>query len=326
MVRRLKNHPSFEADDPSLAAKELAKSYVDHQVIVAPGEKIRAIHHQAELSTISINYLEYGAEVGISTNKLEDFYLLQIPIAGSTSNQSEGSEQLATLGSGFVIACDSSVSQQWSADCCQIQIKIDRKALEQHLNRLLGSPIKEPLCFNLMMDFTEPKAASWWRFIEFIISEFETGDSTMTIGPAVAHIESTIIINLLTAQPHNYSQALTDMESGVVPVHVKKAEQYIRDHISQSITIDDLVKVCEVSERALYDGFRRFRHTTPMNYQRSHRMEQVHQDLLKASPDQSVTDIATQWGVSQLGRFASMYKLVYGQSPSDTLKSEWIGN
>jgi AraC-like DNA-binding protein len=321
MARRLINHPSFEADDASKAAKELAKSYVDHQVIVAPGEKIHAVHHQAQLSTISINYLEYGAEVGISANQIENFYLIQIPVAGSTSNQANGDEQLLTPGMGLVIDCNSAVSQQWSADCCQIQIKIDSKALEQHLNRILGTPIKEQVCFDLLIDLAEPKMASWWRFIEFLISEFELDDSGMITGLAVSHIESAIITNLLMAQPHNYTKALIDLESGVVPGHIKKAEQFIRDNVARSITIDDVVKACSVSERALYDGFRRFRHTTPMNFLRSYRMEKVHESLLAASADQSVTEIANQWGVTQLGRFASLYKLVYGQSPSETLKA-----
>ncbi len=320
MVRRLENHPSFDVDDPKLAAAKLAKSYKDHLLTVAPGEKLRAVHHQAQLSNISINYLEYGAEVGITTNKLENFYLIQIPIAGTTCNQADGAEQLILPGTGLIIDCNIDVSQHWSADCCQIQIKIDRAALEQQLNRLLGAPINQAIRFDLLIDLDEPKMASWWRFIEFLIAEFEAGDSGMTTGPATDLIEQSIMINLLSSQRHNYSEALSAQEAGVVPAHVKKAEQYIRDNITRNISIHDLVKVCEVSERALYNGFRRFRHTTPMNYLRAYRMERVHEDLLSAGPEQSVTEIATHWGVTQLGRFASFYKLVYGQSPSDTLR------
>ena len=185
---------------------------------------------------------------------------------------------------------------------------------------MLGSPIKAPLRFDVLIDLDEPKIASWWRFIEYLINEFEAGDSAMTVGPSVANVESLIMTNLLMAQRHNYSEALSDQESGVVPAHVKKAEQYIRDNITQAITIGDIVKNCGVSKRALYNGFKRFRHTTPMNYLRSYRLEKIHQDLSQANGDQSVTDIASHWGISQLGRFASMYKLVYGQSPSETLK------
>jgi AraC-like DNA-binding protein len=324
MVRRLKNHPSFEAKDPGQAASELAKSYSDHQVTVAPGVEIHAIHHQACLSTISISYLEYGAQVEISANQIEDFYLIQMPVAGTTRNRSDNEEQLFIPGTALIVDCNIEVSQLWSADCCQIQVKIERKALEQHLNRLLGNPIKDSLRFDLIMDLSDSTIASWWRFIDFLINEFEVGGSALTTGVAVANVESTIINNLLTCQRHNYSEALLDKDSGLVPVHIKKAEQYICDHVAENISIEELVRVCKVSERALYDGFRRFLHTTPMNYQRSYRMKKVHEDLLEADFGQSVTDTVTRWGVTQLGRFSSLYKLVYGQSPSETLKSSRV--
>jgi AraC-like DNA-binding protein len=320
MKKHLETHPSFDVDDPELAAKKLAESYVDHQITVAPGETIHAIHHQARLSTISINYLEYGAEVEISANRLEDFYLLQKLISGTTNYQSDDGEQLATRGTGLVIDCNTDVLQQWSNDCRQLQIKIDRKALEQNLNRMLGAPIKKPLRFDVLMDLDEPKIASWWRFIEYLVKEFESGDSVMTIGPAVAFIESAIMTNLLIAHRNNYSDALLDQESGVVPSHVKKAEDYIRNNIADNIEMDAIVKASGVSKRTLYDGFRRFRRTTPMNFLRSHRLEKVREDLLASSGDQSVTEIISSWGVTQFGRFASYYKLVYGESPSDTLK------
>ena len=274
--RRLENHPSFETKSPSQAVDKLSKSYKQHQVHVAPGDDLHVVHHQATLSSISINYLEYGAEVGISVAPINDWYMVQVPIAGSTSNRTPNEEQLILPGTALVIDCQSDISQQWSADCCQIQIKIDRNAIEQHLNRMLGTPIKEPVRFDLIIDLDEPKIASWWRFIEFLITEFEKGESAMTIGPSVNYIESTIITNLLIAQRHNYSEALLDIESGVVPAHVKKAEDYIRENITQTIAIDDLVDIAGVSKRTLYEGFRRFRHTSPMNFLRSYRMEKVH--------------------------------------------------
>ena len=320
MEKRLRNHPSFRTNDATSAAKKLAKSYQEHQVTVAPGEKLQAIHHEARLSKISINYLEYGANVEIEASPLEDFYLVEIPISGTTKDQSSGKKQLVKPGTGMILGCNTTVSQQWSADCSQIQIKIDRKEVELQLGRLLGIAIKRPVTFDPMVDLDDPKMASWWRFIEFLINEFESDDSVMISGSAVPNIEQAIIINLLNSQSNNYSQALLAADSSVVPVHVKKAETYIRDNIANNISIQDLVKICDVSERALYEGFRRFRHTTPMNYLRSYRMEVIREDLLSTDNKQSVTDIATRWGVTQLGRFAVMYKLVYGESPSETLK------
>jgi transcriptional regulator GlxA family with amidase domain len=38
-------------------------------------------------------------------------------------------------------------------------------------------------------------------------------------------------------------------------------------------------------------------------------------------PGTSVTEVATRWGFSHLGRFSQIYKEKYGQSPSKTLQN-----
>ncbi|MBM4480658.1 helix-turn-helix domain-containing protein [Rhodococcus hoagii] len=44
-------------------------------------------------------------------------------------------------------------------------------------------------------------------------------------------------------------------------------------------------------------------------------------DLLHPdSPDVTVTDVAASWGFYNLGRFSSLYREVYGESPSETLR------
>lgn len=50
------------------------------------------------------------------------------------------------------------------------------------------------------------------------------------------------------------------------------------------------------------------------------RLQLVHQRLLQAAADDSVTKIAVDCGFTNLGRFALAYRAKFGASPSDTLK------
>ena len=50
------------------------------------------------------------------------------------------------------------------------------------------------------------------------------------------------------------------------------------------------------------------------------RLEQVRSELLQGRSHQTVSRVATRWGITHLGRFAQVYKKEYGESPSETLR------
>ena len=59
----------------------------------------------------------------------------------------------------------------------------------------------------------------------------------------------------------------------------------------------------------------------PSSYLRLHRMQQVHRALRSGNLDAaSVTEVASRYGVGNLGRFAAIYRMHYGELPSATLR------
>ena len=72
--------------------------------------------------------------------------------------------------------------------------------------------------------------------------------------------------------------------------------------------------------RTLIKHFRDFKGTSPMRYLRSARYERVRAALRRAEPEESVTDVASQWGFTHLGRFSVEYRRRFGESPSETLR------
>lgn len=113
---------------------------------------------------------------------------------------------------------------------------------------------------------------------------------------------------------------MTGEERSIAPAFVKRIERYIEDNADQPITIVDLAEHAGVSSRSIFNGFRRFRNTSPMLYLKEVRMRRVNEELKRLSPsDTTVTAVAYHWGFTHLGHFTTDYKRRFGESPSQTL-------
>ena len=59
-----------------------------------------------------------------------------------------------------------------------------------------------------------------------------------------------------------------------------------------------------------------------MLYLRRLRLQRVHAELAANSPESvTVTMVAGRWGFVHLGRFASQYRQLFGETPSETLRA-----
>ena len=88
------------------------------------------------------------------------------------------------------------------------------------------------------------------------------------------------------------------------------------------VTVLELAAVVNASQRQLERNCREAWGITPKQYLQRVRMSGAHCDLRAADPDAStVTKIGNDWGFTELGRFAVEYKRLFGESPSETLRS-----
>lgn len=317
-MRLLSNHQLFHSDNIDYVREEVAKVYCDHKLSAVHKHTLDARHYRANISDVSLNFMAYGAEVDITPGELDKFFLIQLPLQGYAEINSGNQQAISTGNAASIPAPDKYLSMRWSDDCEQLMVQISREAIETRLSSLIAQPLNKPLEFDLLMSGEDQKIKAWWRLIDYMLTEFEC-DQPVTQGGGGLHMEQLIMTNLLYAQPHNYTDTLLSKSHSIAPAHVKKAEEYIRAHIAQHISIDDLVAVTGVSPRSLHEGFRKFRGQSPLNYLRSLRLEHARKDLLAADSG-SVTEIASKWGFTQLGRFSVTYKEVYGESPSETIR------
>jgi AraC family ethanolamine operon transcriptional activator len=100
---------------------------------------------------------------------------------------------------------------------------------------------------------------------------------------------------------------------------VRRAEDYMRAHLEAPLSMFDLCREFDVSERTLRYAFQEVRGLSPMAYFQARRLNAVRQEL-KAAPTGTATvqEIAQRWGFWHSGEFASAYRRLFGELPSQT--------
>jgi AraC family ethanolamine operon transcriptional activator len=109
---------------------------------------------------------------------------------------------------------------------------------------------------------------------------------------------------------------------------IRKAEEFMLSHPDKPLTLQNLCESLESSSTALCAGFQEIFGLSPMNYLKIQRLNGVRRALKKANPyTTTVMQLAQQWGFWSLNHFASDYKNMFGELPSETLKkrSGFIG-
>ena len=102
---------------------------------------------------------------------------------------------------------------------------------------------------------------------------------------------------------------------------VERVEAFLRSRVGEPVSIAVLCRVAGVSERSLRNAFYAVRGMGPKRSEVQTRLMQVRRALSLANGARgAVTTIATDHGFFELGRFASTYKAVFGESPSATLR------
>lgn len=316
---RLREHQLFATTDLDEAREAVARVFCPHRLEIARARRVDALHNRVDLKGFSLNYLQYGADVDIDPGAMERFYLLQIPLAGSARVRCGTQEVEVGPDAGTFLSPSLDVSMRWSADCRKLLVQIERAALERLAEATLGHPLGRPLNFDVALDFNRPTHATVRRLVMLLCDDMETGGA-LGKGLTGASFADVLLTALIQGQRHSYTDAMEGRAASIAPAHVKKAERFMRERVAEPIGLPEIAQAAGVSVRALQDGFRRFRETTPLESLRAIRMEAARAELLAGACGETVTNVALKWGFTHLSRFAGTYRQRFGETPSQTLR------
>jgi len=101
---------------------------------------------------------------------------------------------------------------------------------------------------------------------------------------------------------------------------IRMAMDFVEQHDSEYLSVEQLATAAGVSERTLRDAFLSYFGVPPVQYLNRRSLHQIRKALLAADPSATtVTEIATQFGVWHFGRLGQDYRFLFGELPSQTL-------
>jgi AraC family ethanolamine operon transcriptional activator len=101
---------------------------------------------------------------------------------------------------------------------------------------------------------------------------------------------------------------------------IRMSINFVDQHGGEYVAVEQLAAAAGVSQRTLRDAFRGYFGAAPVQYLNRRTLHLVRKALKASDPSMAtVTEIATQFGVWELGRFARDYRSLFGELPSKTL-------
>ena len=311
-------HRLFASGDLDEARAMVGRVMRPHHLgVVGSTQRLNARMHHQPLGEVSLNRLRYGAHVEIRPGPLEDFFLVQMPLAGTALIESGPQRVDSTPDVASVVSPDDDLAMHWADDNDQFMLRVGRSLLERTLVGHLGCTLERPLRFQLGFRWRECPA---WRCLMAYLLDCSSQHADLAEHKLIVHqMEQLVAATLLSTLPHNYSATPAGRRGAVLPRHVRCVQDYLQAHAHEPVSAEQLARIAGVSVRSLYAGFKEFLGISPMHYLRDLRMERARAELVSGEC-QNVAGVALRWGFAHLGRFSASYKARYGESPSQSVR------
>ena len=135
-----------------------------------------------------------------------------------------------------------------------------------------------------------------------------------------AELEDDLVRELVRQMSQKFRDVEGKPRTGSRAQHVRRARDYIDEHLNDSIALGRVATHAGVSVRTLELAFRAVLGVTPLEYIRTRRLNQVRQCLLdQRRKTRTLADVAVEHALFHFGRFSRDYKTLFDELPSETL-------
>lgn len=290
---------------------------------VKPAVAVDALAFSGEavrIGPITIAEISYGVEMCLATGDLETAYHVLAPLTGAVQVRHRGTSTTADPGRAAVFRPLGDIQLRWSADCRLISVKVDRLAMEREFDATLDRRVGSPLPLGASFGLSGGPGRSWLALVRLLLGETRQADGLTLLPHLLRRWRELAISGLAQAVEHPFPGGPSGPPARR-PRTVKRTLDAMHSEPGRSFTAAELAGIAGVGIRVLQESFRQHVGVPPLTYLRRLRLEGVHAELSRSSSAQlSVSEVATRWGFTHLGRFAGAYRARYGVSPSQTLR------
>jgi AraC-like DNA-binding protein len=195
-----------------------------------------------------------------------------------------------------------------------ISIYIDETRFLSELSKYLDRSIERP---NLkqVCDRTSLYGRSLYQMVMTLWNLIDTNGHPIAIKNLELAVFSTLVQGPFQSNP----EPLNPKVSEVSIDRVRETAEYIRSHVKQDLTIPQIASAMQCSSRSLQTAFARHYGSSPSQFLRTCRLEAARIELHKGN--KTITEVAMEYGFSNIGRFAKYFQQHFGKPPSAILRS-----
>lgn len=313
--------PLSRAKSVKEACEQVGRSFSPHRLELKHGSQcVDVCHNQVRLRNVSLNTLSYGAEVLIDPGQRGDFYMVQLPLAGS-GVLLKGGDQIAMDPATLTVLQPRDRCQMlWRGDCSMILVQVPRDLVERRGDEdgAQGRPR-----FGSAFPRSEPKVGAWWQAVVDLTCNLDRFGEHWLRHPAAYAAMEEFLLSAFTSMLGDVVLPSSATRGGLRCV--RRAKEYIHAHLTVALTLPEIARHACVSPRALEAAFRRNGDASPLSYAREQRLVGVHEALRAAVAEgrrANITEVAMDHGFIHMGRFAAQYRKRYGCAPSATLRPQ----
>jgi len=255
----------------------------------------------------------WGDAVSVRSTPLACWHGI-LPLAGGIVDLR--ADRQVKAGGMILFAPGHEVDVIWRDGTQAIVIALDNRLLRSHLEAEYEMGIPSVVERVLYIEQEHPALVSLGNLLRLTDAEFRQGQGLLSLPVAQRQLQSLFCENLLHLVP-----ALRSLpERHILPGGLKRAVEYIHEHLEQPWSLEELVRISGVSRRSLEQAFRDKLQTSPQRYLQQCRLKAARDCLRKARPgDVQLAELAYRLGFSQPSHFTTAYKQAFGELPSQTL-------
>jgi AraC-like DNA-binding protein len=281
-------------------------------------------HQSLPLGDIEINQLRvHSRQVEVHAQE-QDHYYFAVGNAKCLEIRQGSKKHVLTPGGLFPLNCDVKFDLRFLESPVVGVLKVPKGRFDRFFQETVpGWTGNEPLRFDSSVYAVDhPSSQLVLSYLRALLNATRTQPCLLQ-RPIFQEFWEQQLMLLLWGALKNSHQALIDGRDGACPPWViRRAEDYIRSHLFEEFTLEDLVKDQRVGRSTLLQAFKNHKGCGPITFTNALRLEAARKLLLKPSfDDLTVAEIAYRVGYRDPGYFARRYRGKFKETPSGTRKN-----
>jgi AraC-like DNA-binding protein len=304
----------FTRTAPAVVSAYVAHHVVTHDLQLLGSDTDRAYLRHRRVGTLDLCQVAFATESRVTARAPDNIYLLHILLNGSCQAGNNTGSPTRTKGDLNIFNPQALIDLIYSRDGEALLIRIPANFFSEicRENGWSSSDRDNLFATNTLRCRDQGNLPN---LLALICKEVESSMATTQI---LQHYNQALVCKLLEISSNPRMDNQDNQQSDCF----RRIVNYIEQNIKDEISLEELARQANISLRSLYVLFKKNANTTPKNFIRLKKLEQVYATLMNPARNFiNVTEVALNYGFTHLGRFSEFYKATYGMLPSEAIHS-----